>query len=168
VSTSSPPSYPIFSSCVLPKPFSLLPAGFEIEMALSALPMLCRVECKHPDHHIPSSYLPGRHRYAPPPLPSIRCICPLKRRYVKGTGIAAVYTLTLVRQNVVFNLKQERITNAFFSCTLALNAFCTGSSLLGLCAHSCPRNSTMWPTLLLHYLIRTDRVSNLADSKTDT
>ncbi|KAI0298786.1 hypothetical protein B0F90DRAFT_1731074 [Multifurca ochricompacta] len=43
-----------------------------------------------------------------------------------GTGIAAVYTLTLVGANPVFNLEQERITNAFFSCTLALNAVCTG------------------------------------------
>ncbi|KAH9970118.1 hypothetical protein BGW80DRAFT_1333510 [Lactifluus volemus] len=43
-----------------------------------------------------------------------------------GTGIAAVYTLTLIRQDIVFNLEQERITNAFFSCTLAVNALCTG------------------------------------------
>ncbi|KAI9454180.1 hypothetical protein F5148DRAFT_985216 [Russula earlei] len=43
-----------------------------------------------------------------------------------GTGIAAVYTLTLIGQNVVFNKEQERVTNAFFSCTLALNAVCTG------------------------------------------
>ncbi|KAF8472284.1 hypothetical protein DFH94DRAFT_767863 [Russula ochroleuca] len=43
-----------------------------------------------------------------------------------GTGIGAVYTLTLVGQNVVFNKEQERITNSFFSCTLALNAVCTG------------------------------------------
>ncbi|KAH9990778.1 hypothetical protein BJV77DRAFT_1011183 [Russula vinacea] len=43
-----------------------------------------------------------------------------------GTGIGAVYTLTLVGQNVVFNQEQERITNSFFSCTLALNAVCTG------------------------------------------
>ncbi|KAI0249425.1 hypothetical protein BJV78DRAFT_693838 [Lactifluus subvellereus] len=43
-----------------------------------------------------------------------------------GTGIAAVYTLTLIRQDIVFNREQERITNAFFACTLALNALCTG------------------------------------------
>ncbi|KAH9963626.1 hypothetical protein BC827DRAFT_1128719 [Russula dissimulans] len=43
-----------------------------------------------------------------------------------GTGIAAVYTLTLIGTNVVFNEEQERITNAFFSCTLAVNAVCTG------------------------------------------
>jgi len=43
-----------------------------------------------------------------------------------GTGVAAVYTLTLIGDDVVFNQEQERITNAFFSCTLALNAVCTG------------------------------------------
>ncbi|KAI0299226.1 hypothetical protein BC826DRAFT_64231 [Russula brevipes] len=43
-----------------------------------------------------------------------------------GTGVAAVYTLTLIGDDVVFNLEQQRITNAFFSCTLALNAVCTG------------------------------------------
>ncbi|KAI0066293.1 hypothetical protein BV25DRAFT_1913050 [Artomyces pyxidatus] len=42
-----------------------------------------------------------------------------------GTGIAAVYTLTLTGTNVWFNEKQERITNSFFSCTLALNTVCT-------------------------------------------
>ncbi|KAI0056487.1 hypothetical protein BV25DRAFT_1813905 [Artomyces pyxidatus] len=43
-----------------------------------------------------------------------------------GTGIAAVYTLTLISTNALFNAKQEKITNSFFSCTLALNAICTG------------------------------------------
>ncbi|KAI0040855.1 hypothetical protein FA95DRAFT_809781 [Auriscalpium vulgare] len=43
-----------------------------------------------------------------------------------GTGIAAVYTLTRVSTNVIFNEKQEKVTNSFFSCTLALNAVCTG------------------------------------------
>ncbi|KAI0065711.1 hypothetical protein BV25DRAFT_1798031 [Artomyces pyxidatus] len=43
-----------------------------------------------------------------------------------GTGVAAVYTLTLVSNDVIFNEKQEKITNSFFSCTLALNAICTG------------------------------------------
>ncbi|KAI0054573.1 hypothetical protein BV25DRAFT_1773424, partial [Artomyces pyxidatus] len=43
-----------------------------------------------------------------------------------GTGIAAVYTLTLIGTNVWFNMTQEKITNSFFSCTLALNAVCTG------------------------------------------
>ncbi|KAI0271304.1 hypothetical protein BC834DRAFT_435837 [Gloeopeniophorella convolvens] len=42
-----------------------------------------------------------------------------------GTGIAAVYTLTLISTDVVFDEKQERITNAFFSCTLAVNTVCT-------------------------------------------
>jgi len=41
-------------------------------------------------------------------------------------GIAAVYTLSLVGTNVVFNNHQQRISNSFFSCTLALNAVCTG------------------------------------------
>ncbi|KAI9435628.1 hypothetical protein BJY52DRAFT_695884 [Lactarius psammicola] len=45
-----------------------------------------------------------------------------------GTGIAAVYTLSLIeqKQDAVFNLEQERITNSFFSCTLAVNSACTG------------------------------------------
>ncbi|KAI0065682.1 hypothetical protein BV25DRAFT_1582929 [Artomyces pyxidatus] len=43
-----------------------------------------------------------------------------------GTGIAAVYTLSLNNTNAVFGLMQEKITNSFFSCTLALNAMCTG------------------------------------------
>ncbi|KAH9979197.1 hypothetical protein BJV74DRAFT_858521 [Russula compacta] len=42
------------------------------------------------------------------------------------TGILALYTLTLIGQNVVFNEEQERITNAFFACTLSVNAVCTG------------------------------------------
>jgi hypothetical protein len=41
-------------------------------------------------------------------------------------GIAAIYTLSLVGTNVVFNNHQQRISNSFFSCTLALNAVCTG------------------------------------------
>jgi hypothetical protein len=55
------------------------------------------------------------------------------QRRPSGTGIAAVYTLTLIGTNVVFNKEQERITNSFFSCTLALNAVCTGASFLHLC-----------------------------------
>ena len=51
-----------------------------------------------------------------------------------GTGIGAVYTLTLVGQNVVFNQEQERITNSFFSCTLALNAVCTGAFFVLRCS----------------------------------
>ncbi|KAI0280918.1 hypothetical protein BGY98DRAFT_914040 [Russula aff. rugulosa BPL654] len=45
-----------------------------------------------------------------------------------GTGIAAVYTLSLLGrgQNHVFDKKQEQVANSFFSCTLALNAVCTG------------------------------------------
>src|SRR5713226_2360420 len=46
-----------------------------------------------------------------------------------ATGIGAVYTLSRVGTNVVFNQKQEKITNSFFSCTLALNAVCTGASI---------------------------------------
>jgi hypothetical protein len=43
-----------------------------------------------------------------------------------ATGIWSTYTLSRVGQNIVFNQKQERITNSFFACTLALNAVCTG------------------------------------------
>ncbi|KAI0063029.1 hypothetical protein BV25DRAFT_496880 [Artomyces pyxidatus] len=43
-----------------------------------------------------------------------------------GTGIAAVYTVTLISTDVYFNDRQEQVTNSFFSCTLALNAVCTG------------------------------------------
>jgi len=45
-----------------------------------------------------------------------------------GTGIGSVYTLTLLGDNPVFNKEQERITNSFFACTLAVNAVCTGAS----------------------------------------
>jgi len=45
-----------------------------------------------------------------------------------GTGIAAVYTLSQLtqKQSPEFSLEQERITNSFFSCTLAVNSVCTG------------------------------------------
>ncbi|KAH9069647.1 hypothetical protein EDB83DRAFT_2373962 [Lactarius deliciosus] len=45
-----------------------------------------------------------------------------------GTGIAAVYGLSQIekKQDLVFALEQERITNSFFSCTLAVNSVCTG------------------------------------------
>jgi hypothetical protein len=45
-----------------------------------------------------------------------------------GTGIAAVWTLSQLttRQSPEFSLEQERITNSFFSCTLAVNTVCTG------------------------------------------
>jgi len=41
-------------------------------------------------------------------------------------GIAAVYTLSLIGTDTVFNNEQQRISNSFFSCTLALNTVCTG------------------------------------------
>ena len=44
-------------------------------------------------------------------------------------GIAAVYTLSLIGTDTVFNNEQQRISNSFFSCTLALNAVCTGACL---------------------------------------
>ncbi|KAF8502711.1 hypothetical protein F5888DRAFT_1114413 [Russula emetica] len=43
-----------------------------------------------------------------------------------GTGIGALYTLSRVGTDIVFDRKQEQITNAFFGCTLGLNAVCTG------------------------------------------
>ncbi|KAI0049728.1 hypothetical protein FA95DRAFT_822753 [Auriscalpium vulgare] len=43
-----------------------------------------------------------------------------------GTGIASLYTMSLISTDVIFNDKQEQVTNSFFSCTLALNAVCTG------------------------------------------
>ncbi|KAI0313225.1 hypothetical protein OF83DRAFT_1142358 [Amylostereum chailletii] len=42
-----------------------------------------------------------------------------------GVGIASVYTSSKGDAHA-FSTEQERITNAFFSCTLALNALCTG------------------------------------------
>jgi len=48
----------------------------------------------------------------------------------EGTGIAAVYTLSLIEEkqlDPVFSYEQERITNTFFSCTLAVNSICTGT-----------------------------------------
>jgi len=44
-------------------------------------------------------------------------------------GIAAVYTLSLIGTDTVFNNEQQRISNSFFSCTLALNTVCTGACL---------------------------------------
>jgi hypothetical protein len=83
------------------------------------------MEHERPDHRSPSPSLRGRHRYAPFIIADayVRSTVLV---LTEGTGIAAVYTLTLIRQDIVFNLEQERITNAFFSCTLALNAICTG------------------------------------------
>ncbi|KAI9436014.1 hypothetical protein H4582DRAFT_1815857 [Lactarius indigo] len=45
-----------------------------------------------------------------------------------GTGIAAVIGLSQIekKQDIVFAQEQERITNSFFSCTLAVNSVCTG------------------------------------------
>ncbi|KAN0127752.1 hypothetical protein V8E53_014412 [Lactarius tabidus] len=45
-----------------------------------------------------------------------------------GTGTAAVWTLSQLtaKQSPLFSLEQERITNAFFSCTLTVNTVCTG------------------------------------------
>lgn len=79
-----------------------------------------------------------------------------------GTGIAATYTLSRVGQDIVFNQKQEKITNTFFGCTLALNAVCTGTSIyrwggqtfdIFRSACSC--------------LVRTYRVPHLADTEAD-
>ena len=83
------------------------------------------MEYERPDHRSPSPSLRGRHRYAPLIIVDAY-IRSTVLALTEGTGIAAVYTLTLIRQDIVFNLEQERITNAFFSCTLALNAICTG------------------------------------------
>ena len=44
-------------------------------------------------------------------------------------GIAAVYHLSLNGTDTVFNNEQQRISNTFFSCTLALNSVCTGACL---------------------------------------
>jgi len=47
----------------------------------------------------------------------------------QAMGIGAVYTLSLVGTSTFFNNEQQRFTNSFFSCTLALNAICTGACL---------------------------------------
>ena len=75
-----------------------------------------------------------------------------------GTGIGAVYTLTLVGSNVVFNKEQERITNSFFSCTLALNAVCTGALFVLRCIGG---------QCLTFFRARAYCVPHLADSEAD-
>jgi len=41
-------------------------------------------------------------------------------------GIGAVFTLSRVGTSTFFNNEQQRFTNSFFSCPLAVNAVCTG------------------------------------------
>lgn len=45
----------------------------------------------------------------------------------QAMGIGAVYTLSRLGTSTFFNNEQQRFTNSFFSCTLAVNAVCTGA-----------------------------------------
>lgn len=47
----------------------------------------------------------------------------------QAMGIGAVFTLSRVGTSTFFNNEQQKFTNSFFSCTLALNAVCTGACL---------------------------------------
>jgi hypothetical protein len=93
-----------------------------------AISVLYRLEREYRSPRSPRPSIPRRHRYAPLILSnadvhSTHLLPP------QAMGIAAVYTLSLVGTNVVFNKEQEKISNSFFSCTLALNAICTGTCL---------------------------------------
>lgn len=79
-----------------------------------------------------------------------------------GTGIAATYTLSRVGQDIVFNQKQEKITNSFFGCTLALNAVCTGTSIYQWGGQSFDIFRSACSCL-----VRTYRVPHLADTEAD-
>jgi hypothetical protein len=80
------------------------------------------MECEPRRHRFPSPSVYRRHWYVSSSFQRLlhSTLPP------SATGIGAVYTLSRVGTNVVFNQKQEKITNSFFSCTLALNAVCTG------------------------------------------
>ena len=88
--------------------------------------VLYRLECELPDHGSSSPSVPCRHRYVPR-MGSQRRSTHSTR--LPAMGIAAVYTLSLIGTNTVFNNEQQRISNSFFSCTLALNTVCTGTCL---------------------------------------
>lgn len=79
-----------------------------------------------------------------------------------GTGIAATYALSRVGQDIVFNQKQEKITNSFWGCTLALNAVCTGTFIYRWGGQSFDIFHSACSCL-----VRTYRVPHLADTEAD-
>jgi hypothetical protein len=82
-----------------------------------------------------------------------------------ATGIWSTYTLSRVGRNIVFNEKQERITNSFFGCTLALNAVCTGASYIAFADGEGKVFDIFPPVCSL--LVRAYRVPHLADPEAD-
>ena len=88
-------------------------SSFTEQVVLPAISVLYRMEREHPHNCMPPRHLQRRRTLNAPP---------------SGTGIAAVYTLSLMVQNTVVDRKQEKLTNSFFTCTLALNTVCTGAS----------------------------------------
>ena len=101
-------------------------APYRIRIAPLVISVLYRLECEPPDHGSSSPSVRRRHRYVPR-IGSQRRSTHLTR--LPAMGIAAVYTLSLIGTNTVFNNEQQRISNSFFSCTLALNTVCTGACL---------------------------------------
>jgi|SRR6266850_3559144 len=127
-----------------------------IPNAPPAISVLYRLECEHRCPRVPDPSICCRHRYAPPWFYSRRgrTLIPLSQ----AMGIAAVYTLSLVGTNVVFNNHQQRISNSFFSCTLALNAVCTGACLCDALVEAMSN---------LIFLSRSHCVPHLADPAAD-
>jgi len=127
-SISQRPSSPICSSYV----YAPIPSRCALNRSrrAPAISVLYCMEREHPHRRSPSPSIYRRHRYASPSSP----IQTYSERHFlappSGTGIAATYTLSQIGQDIVFNRKQERITNSFFACTLALNAVCTGASYI--------------------------------------
>ena len=127
-----------------------------IPNAPPAISVLYRLECEHGCPRVPNPSICRRLRYAPLIHSQRgRTLIP----FSKAMGIAAVYTLSLVGTNVVFNNHQQRISNSFFSCTLALNAVCTGACLCAALAEAISD---------LIFLSRSHCVPHLADPAADT
>lgn len=101
-------------------------ASYRIRIAPLVISVLYRLECELPDHGSSSPSVRCRYRYVPR-IGSQRRSTHSTR--LPAMGIAAVYTLSLIGTNTVFNNEQQRISNSFFSCTLALNTVCTGACL---------------------------------------
>ena len=119
----------LFIVRIYPKVFSL-DAPCTDRVVPPVVSVLCCMERKHPHHRSSSPSIYRRHRYASPSSPMQSYTERHFSAPPPGTGIGAVYTLSLLGHDIVFSTEQERITNSFFSCTLALNAVCTGPSYI--------------------------------------
>ena len=129
------PSCLIYSSYVHRRP-AVLFSRVVVTRVTHQLYLCYRLEYECPHHRLSTPpYLADIGM----PLLSSPYICLTPSFQELGSQQCVVYTLTLVRTNTVFNKGQERITNAFFSCTLAtltrsharlvaLNAISTGAS----------------------------------------